>query len=301
MSTCPTKDLSTKLDRVVELNAPPLEELLPVLSHGIQEHFAETSVEIVECPDLSLDPFNFSGHGISKDLRIAETIAETCNLPECFIFGPGAGPRQKIEVNCEMVADAVFDPLHSKINTHICKIAKTNTYKQEETTDPCFGLMANLGICSNEKAGPVLKITAHKRTGDLNFPESIRQTLLRHYGAKLVSFAGVFLIEDSTILAHVMPDFPAKDFFSRDELQNEWLQFFEMKSPAVCASVFHTTDPDLDLRLEHTHFFSKHGDSGHYHYDTSPDTVNYTGYFRPAEVLYRIDQVDIHGREIDLV
>jgi hypothetical protein len=54
MSTEPTKDLSTKLDRVVELNAPPLDELLPVLRQGIQENFAETSVEIVECPGNSL-------------------------------------------------------------------------------------------------------------------------------------------------------------------------------------------------------------------------------------------------------
>lgn len=112
-----------------------------------------------------------------------------------------------------------------------------------------------------------------------------------------------------------MPDFPDKDFFSRDEvgfqsdklelsysqLQNEWLQFFEVRPPLVCASVFHTIDPDLDLRLEHTHLFSKHGDAGHYHYDTSPETVKYTGYFRPAEALYRIDQIDIHGREVDLV
>lgn len=49
MSTEPTKDLSTKLDRVVELNPPLLDEL-SFLQHGIQENFAEASVEIVECP-----------------------------------------------------------------------------------------------------------------------------------------------------------------------------------------------------------------------------------------------------------
>lgn len=43
-------DLSDKLARVVSLNAPPLDELLPILLHGIGENFKETNVEIVECP-----------------------------------------------------------------------------------------------------------------------------------------------------------------------------------------------------------------------------------------------------------
>lgn len=46
-------DLSGKLDRTVELNDPPLEELLPILRHGIRENFAETTVEIVECPGFN--------------------------------------------------------------------------------------------------------------------------------------------------------------------------------------------------------------------------------------------------------
>jgi len=287
----------------------------------MQENFEETSVEIVECPDFSLDGFGFTGKGLGSDLRIAEIggqgnlfpiirrekvfnlkrIAEVCELPECFIFGPGAGPRNFVGINAEMVADACFfGQSNSKVNTHTSKIVK-NTYKQEEISDPGCGPLANLGLCKNESAGPVLKITAKRRTGQLNFPETIRQVIAQHYGAKLVSMAGIFLVEKGKVMIHVMPDFPENDFYSRDELQNEWLQYFEVNAPLVCASVLHSTDPDLDLRLEHTHLFSKHGDAGHYHYDTTPDTVEYTGYFKAAEKLYRIDQVDIHGREIDLV
>ena len=29
--------------------------------------------------------------------------------------------------------------------------------------------------------------------------------------------------------------------------------------------------------------FSRHGDGGHYHYDTTPDEVEYIGYFNLAE------------------
>lgn len=46
----------------------------------------------------------------------------------------------------------------------------------------------------------------------------------------------------------------------------------------------------FDLRVEHTHCFSHHGEGGHYHQDTSPDSVQYLGYFQPAELLFRIDR-----------
>lgn len=46
----------------------------------------------------------------------------------------------------------------------------------------------------------------------------------------------------------------------------------------------------LDLRVEHTHCFSTHGEGGHYHEDVSPETVVYEGYFTPAERLFRIDR-----------
>ena len=46
----------------------------------------------------------------------------------------------------------------------------------------------------------------------------------------------------------------------------------------------------LDLRIEHFHCFSDHGEGGHYHYDVTPDHVHYTGFFSLAEKLYRIDR-----------
>ena len=46
----------------------------------------------------------------------------------------------------------------------------------------------------------------------------------------------------------------------------------------------------LDLRIEHFHCFSDHGEGGHYHYDVTPDDVHYTGFFSLAEKLYRIDR-----------
>lgn len=45
-----------------------------------------------------------------------------------------------------------------------------------------------------------------------------------------------------------------------------------------------------DLRVEHTHCFSDHGEGGHYHYDTTPHEVEYLAYYTLAEKLYRIDR-----------
>ena len=49
----------------------------------------------------------------------------------------------------------------------------------------------------------------------------------------------------------------------------------------------------MDLRIEHTHCFSTHGDGGHYHQDVTPEHVVYEGYFTPAERLFRIDRPSV--------
>lgn len=47
---------------------------------------------------------------------------------------------------------------------------------------------------------------------------------------------------------------------------------------------------DLDLRVQHFHSFGAKGEGGHYHYDVTPENVEYLGYFVPAESIYRIDR-----------
>ncbi|OCT92327.1 hypothetical protein XELAEV_18015384mg, partial [Xenopus laevis] len=75
-----------------------------------------------------------------------------------------------------------------------------------------------------------------------------------------------------------------------DEDVNGWLKFYEMTAPLICQLVFVSHDPGYDLCLEHTHCYSHHVEGGHYHYDTTPNTLEYLGYFHPAEFLYRIDK-----------
>ncbi|GIY52464.1 ester hydrolase C11orf54 homolog [Caerostris darwini] len=86
-----------------------------------------------------------------------------------------------------------------------------------------------------------------------------------------------------------MPDYSETPLKSTDDV-NSWLKFFDMPSPLSCLSVFVSSDPGLNLRMEHTHCFSDHGVGGHYHEDTTAECVEYEGYFNIADTLFRIDR-----------
>lgn len=88
---------------------------------------------------------------------------------------------------------------------------------------------------------------------------------------------------------HVMAPF-SKTPLHTDEDLNNWLTFHEHQSPLINVGTFVTNEADLDLRLQHFHSFSKHGQGGHYHYDTTPDTVEYEGYFNIGTRIVRIDK-----------
>ena len=83
-----------------------------------------------------------------------------------------------------------------------------------------------------------------------------------------------------------MPDFSPCPINNNDEV-NQWLQFYEMTAPLTVLSVLVSRDPGLDLRVEHSHGWGEENQGGHYHYDTSPDTVEYTGYYNIADTCYR--------------
>ena len=131
--------------------------------------------------------------------------------------------------------------------------------------------MANL-FASEGKPGKVIRIRAKKRIVDENFVTALRNILKKEYGDRTVSVGGVFLIKSGSAKLHVMPDFSETPLNTNEDVNN-WLNFYNMDSPLICLSVFHSNDPGMDLRIEHTHCFSDHNQGGHYHHDTTPDTV----------------------------
>lgn len=91
-----------------------------------------------------------------------------------------------------------------------------------------------------------------------------------------------------------MDDFSKTPLRSEEELNN-WLTFHEHTAPLIALGTFVSNEADLDLRLQHFHSFSKHGEGGHYHYDTTPDTVEYEGYFNVGHRIVRIDKPEVSG------
>jgi len=156
-------------------------------------------------------------------------------------------------------------------------------YKSHELSS-----LANLMICEGKPNTEVLHISASIRTGsESSFVSCIRKALAAHYGTThQVGLAGVFLIRHGSFKTHVMPSFPTKD----SPGDPSWLNFYTTTVPSTVLSVLVSTDlHNDDLRLEHSHFWSHDKSTGgHYHNDTTPETVEYEGYYVPADTLWRI-------------
>lgn len=100
---------------------------------------------------------------------------------------------------------------------------------------------------------------------------------------------GVFLLKNGKAHQHVMRDF-SKTPIHTDEEVNQWLKFYEMPGTLIALGTLVTAETDLDLRLQHFHSFSTGKWGGHYHYDTTPDTIEYEAYLNVGERIVRIDK-----------
>lgn len=100
---------------------------------------------------------------------------------------------------------------------------------------------------------------------------------------------GVFLLKNGSAKQHVMQDFSKTPIHTDEEL-NTWLKFYNMNSTLIALGTLVTDESDLDLRVQHFHSFSTHNEGGHYHIDTTPDIVEYEGYFNLGERIVRIDK-----------
>jgi len=292
--------------RVAEMHVPPLDELAKVVSDGLTAHFKGVVAEVVESPDFREPPFHLAAEGINGSPRLADVggppylvpkvqrhkvynltdIADEIKLPGCSFLGAGAGSSRLAGCNCELMPNSNLAT--GEIHTHFAKM-KDGAPVLERYMSNEFGLLANL-LATEGKAGKVLKVSASGRAGDLNFITAIRKVMHAHYGEdKPVALGGVFIMDKGQAKLHVMPDFSETPLTTDEEVEN-WLHFYHADAPLIClcgSCVSH--DPGFDLRVEHTHVFSSHGQGGHYHYDVTPVDVEYTGYFVVAEQVVRVD------------
>jgi len=288
--------------------------LLLVLQATLKSNFADVHVEIVDCPDLTQAPFHLAASGLNGDPTIVEFGSPVFLLPlvdktkvydlvplvrhiggyeskEFFTCGAGAGPFPLYDQNCEGIINLKVGSNGSLVNeTHTARIVGDGMELQKVPTDETrTALLGNLFV-SEGKAGKVLKVVCKKRTGSENFISSMRLALADYFtDDKVVGLGGVFVMKKGKAHQHVMAPFSEVPLNSEEELNN-WLKFFEMPAPLIALGTFVTNEADLDLRLQHFHSFSKHGKGGHYHYDTTPEDVEYEGYFNISTRIIRIDK-----------
>jgi len=316
-----------------KLDSPNLEEVQDLLRPAIAANYSHSSVEVVQCPDLRAPPFNLAAEGLSGTPVVADVGGQPNLFPRPrfdkkyslidiakdsmqmspgngMLIGAGAGPFHVIGQNSELAPNiAWMDGYENHINlTHYTKVDRSSG-RDSVTCQTCpsvdCALMVNL-FGSSGLPGPVIKITARKRTGTINsLTDAMRFALHEHFGEdRPVSLGGVFVIRKGKANFHVMPHFPPDNelpFDSREQL-NDWLTYHDFAvqgnskgDEIVCLSVLHSADPDkeMGLRMEHTHCFSRSGQGGHYHYDVEDEEIEYEGYFNVAETIYRVDRPEV--------
>lgn len=269
-----------------------LEEIKTILEPAFASNYASTTVDVVECPDLSQSPFHLASQGLGGRPVVADIGGQPHLFPEplldkkysmtaiakdCMemsadggmLIGAGAGPFHVVGQNSELAPNLAWQNGWDNVKnlTHYARIDKSDTSSGEAICEKCnstdCALMMNL-YGSSGLPGPVLKITARKRVGKTgSFTDVIRFALRDHFGdERPVSMGGVFLVRKGLVNFHVMPDFPSDDQmpFKDPKQLNDWLTYhnFTVKGDGqndeiVCLSVLHSADPGQKLGLRMEH------------------------------------------------
>jgi len=291
----------------VELHQLGYEELLDCLKPALLECFGEVELKIEQSPDFQSKPWGLAASGLGGNSCIADIggvdnlhypennyrsfqldeVARRVGLPESFVMGPAAGvPKHSGGVLSEVIANSNL--VSGETKSKMCKVTQDGKYLMDDYRSNEIVCLANVLLCEG-KPSQVLHIRVSQRKGDVGLPGCIRKALDAAFPKTMVGLAGVFQITLGNIKAHVMPDFSGTELLNKQQVDN-WLRFYEMKAPLICTSILLNSDPsNLGFRLEHTHFYSDHGDCGHYHIDTTPTQVEYDAYFVICKTAFRVN------------
>lgn len=274
---------------------------------------------MVDSPDLTKAPYFLASSGLNGDPTVMEygensyllplvnkskvydiveliKLIPTYNDKEFFTCGAGAGDFTLFNQNCEGIFNMKVFTNGTVDNKGSIVLTKKDSTSNEielvslNSSDTKAPLLGNLFI-SEGKQGKVIKVTCKQRIGEENFISAMRLALVDKFPKKTIGIGGVFILKYGSAKIHVMDDFSETPINTEDEL-NSWLTWHNMTAPLIGVGTFTTVSlENVDLqRLEHFHMTSNHGQGGHYHYDTTPDTVEYEGYFVVAERIIRIDR-----------
>ena len=237
------------------------------------------------------------GHSIRFDVSSVLDQLHVRN-EQTLVMGPGAADQTYLSTNGELVVNMTFDR-YNKVRTqhsYSSIVSKGDACQAEYQSKNC-GPFQHLMISSidESKTSLVFEIDVQERLEsehqeENNFVSVIRRGL-KQYSDEPIGLGGIFRIEKGVVKAHVMPDFVHEDLTTSQQVE-QWLKFYDMNAPLSCLSVVLSDDiGKAGFRLEHSHFFSDHGQAGHYHFDITPKEIHYHGYFTICHEAVLIDPV----------
>lgn len=287
-----------------------------VLENALRTNFAYVSVDVVFSPDLRQAPYYLASAGISGDplifeygdnayllplvdrSRVYDLIPIIRHIPryehkEFYAAGAGLGPFHWINQANEGVFNLKVQGNGFVINeNHVIRTINNRTAIQlhrvpaGETT---VSILGNVFV-SEGRTDQVIRVRVRSRTGPANFINTMRQGLTQHYAnTGVVALGGVFAVIRGTTHVHVVDDFSPTPLFGPDFFN--WLTFHDLPSQVVYVGNLVSRTGDLGLRLQHFHGYTRntnHG--GHYEFDTTPDIVEYEGYFTIANRVLVVDK-----------
>lgn len=298
-----------------DIYVPPLDELKNVLYEALSRNFAEVSVEIVDSPDLKKSPFNLKAPGLCGKTTAAQiggvdnmfplpkleklydckTIAKRLGFEnDAFVIGCSFGPWPFIKTKSKLTYNMILNGKQESAGSVITyleddKRSDKFIYKNLPANETRFGLAGNL-FFSQGKSGKTLRIKVKKRCND-EFVLTMQKALAARYPDKLVVLGGAFVVTKGKVMIQLARDYSKKpvNIYVKD---SSWYFNYEASCPLVQVGTLQSISSDIELNY-YFHTFSDHNEGGHYLQDTTPEIVEYLGFFTPAEDLFRIDKPTI--------
>ncbi|CAF1222295.1 unnamed protein product [Rotaria sordida] len=239
------------------------------------------------------------GHSIRFDIS---SVLDQLHIKneQTLVIGPGAADGTYLGCNGELVVNMTFDQYNKTINqrSYSSLVTKEEQPYQNLYEIKTCGPFQHIMISSidHTKSTILFEIDVQERLSDENEEENnfisiIRRSLKQYSQQQPMALGGIFRIEKGIIKAHVMPEFVNEDLIRKEQV-DQWLKFYDMHAPLNCLSVLLTEDiNNAGFRLEHSHFFSDHGEAGHYHFDITPKQIHYHGYFILCKEAIIVDPV----------
>ena len=300
-----------------------LDKISEALQSGLIKNYQQVEVSVQDCPNLK--EWGCPAEGISGNERIIdvggepymhdpkhlgaefdyEEISKKIGSEKSYALGAGSGAMSCLGGHCgELVINENLITSESK--SIIARVGVNKKCIAEKYTARKHGGLGNVYYTDGVK-GKVIKIKIKGRSGDQgSLPQAMRKALTDNLPIKdneHIALAGIFRVLKGQIKSHVQPDYAdiKHEYYDAKQMKcvKDFLQFYEPVGPELQGySVLWTGDPtggNLDLREsgEHTHFhsYTKENVAGHYHFDVTPNDIEYEGYFNIAKEVHRVNNI----------